>query len=464
MNIHNYLNNNLLRVDAYKIGHHSLLPDNTESIYEYIESRGGRYPKTLFYGLQIYLKKYLSGKFVEQWMIDQADEICKEIFGFPYFNKAGWQYILDVHGGKLPIEIRALPEGTVIPTKNALLTIKETDPKCAWVVGYLETALLRGVWYPTTVATNSYYLRKMIEEHCKDTGCLLSPFHMLDFGARGVSSAESAELAGSAHLAAGWLGTDTIEGILAAKQYYNAGPVGFSVKASEHMVTTIYGRDNELEAFTRFFDKTPDDAILSIVIDSYCDENAVKNLLGGKLKERILNRKAHTVFRPDSGDVNTKPLQVVQWLWDIFGGTVNDAGFKVLNPKVLVLQGDGIEFATTNTILENLKKNKFAATNVIFGSGGKLLQAHERDTQKFAMKCSHAVVNGVARDVFKQPKTDTGKSSKAGLLAVTRYNGEWQTNPKQFTLPQDDKLELVFRNGEILREQTFEEIRKLNKD
>ena len=451
-----------LHVDFYKTTHHIQLPIGTENLFEYIESRGGKYPKTVFFGLQAYLKEYLVGQFVTREMIDEAEEICGASFGFPYFNKAGWQYILEKHNGRLPIRIKALKEGTIIPTKNALVSVEILDSKCSWLVGYIETSLLRAVWYPTTTATNSYYLKQMIKKYCDETGCNLSPFHMLDFGARGVSSHESASLGGMAHLSVGWLGTDTIEGILAAKQFYNAkGPVGFSVNATEHMTTTIYGKENELEAYTNFLDRTPENAILSIVIDSYDDENCVKNLLGGKLKERILARSAHTVFRPDSGDPTTKPLQVVQWLWDIFGGTINEKGFKVLNPKVLVLQGDGIAYNTAEIALQNLKNAGFAASNVIFGSGSSTLQDHRRDDLKFAMKCSAAKVNGEWRDVFKQPKTDSGKASKMGRLAVVLKDGEFKTVREEECADKDNLLELVFENGELKRDQTFEEIRAI---
>lgn len=231
--------NLILNTDSYKCSQFSQYPANTEYIYSYIESRGGRWDKTVFFGLQAFLREYLTTP-ITRADIDVAEKIITA-HGEP-FNRAGWEYIVEQHGGKLPVEIRAVPEGTVIDTKNVLVTIVNTDPKCYWLTSYLETALLRAIWYPTTVATNSYMSKQIIKQALDETGDpSLINFKLHDFGARGVNSQESAGLGGAAHLV-NFMGTDTIAGVLAAMDYYDAEVCGFSIPASEHSVATAFGR------------------------------------------------------------------------------------------------------------------------------------------------------------------------------------------------------------------------------
>lgn len=453
--------NIILATDYYKQTHWLQYPKKTQVVYSYLESRGGQFDSVSFFGLQGFLKDYLEGVVVTQWMVNEAAEVLKQGFGFDYFNRAGWQRIVDVHGGKLPLRIRAVKEGSLVPTSSVLLTIENTDEELPWLTNFIETALLRGTWYPTTVATLSYHIKKVYADFCRETGADFTPFYMNDFGARGVSSGESAGIGGAAHLVHS-LGTDTIEGVLYARDHYNAGICGYSVMASEHSTTTIYGKDHEADAYERFLTECPNEAVLSMVDDSYDSENAVKNLLGYKLKHLIMARKGKTVFRPDSGNPVEMSLKHVSWLYDIFGGTVNQKGFKVLNPQVGVIYGDGINYDSIIRILQNLKDHGFAASNIIFGSGGALLQASTRDTQKFAIKCCAAKVDGQWINVYKDPVTDSGKRSKMGRLALVRYDGKgYTTVPENLALEQDNLLEVVFENGVLLREQTFDEIRKI---
>lgn len=451
--------NNIYAVDYYKVTHHLLYPLDTKVVGSYAESRGGVFPLSVFYGLQPELDK-MSGQYVEQWMIDEADELFKAGFGQDYFNREGWQYILDTYNGRLPIRIKAVPEGTIMPTKNVLLTIENTDEKCAWLTNYLETRLLRAVWYPTTVASLSYAIKQEIKKHCDITGSTLSPFHLNDFGARGVSSQESAKIGGSAHLV-NFMGTDTVEAVKFLMDVYDAPVSGFSVMASEHSTTTIYTKELELEAFSRFLDEVPDDATISIVIDSYDDEQAVKTFLGGVLKERVLNRSGKVVFRPDSGDPTTKPIEVLGWLWDVFGGTINDAGYKVLNPKIGCIQGDGIDYHSIQVILNNLTNAKFATECLVFGCGGGLLQQVNRDTMKFALKCNYAKIGDEWRPVYKDPITDTGKVSKKGRLKLVKLDGKYVTLTEYDDGFDDavDELITVFENGEVVKRYTLDEIR-----
>lgn len=461
MNIHK--RNFILAADFYKQTHHLQTPKGTQVIVSYLESRGGKFDETLFFGLQGYIKDYLVGVVIEQWMIEEADELLKEGFGFDYFNRAGWQRIVDVHGGRLPIKIRAVKEGSVVPTNNVLLTIENTDENVPFLTNFVETSLLRGTWYPITIATLSYNIKKVIKTYSDETGVSPSPFALNDFGSRGITSDESAGIGGAAHLV-NFLGTDNIEGVLWAKKYYNSGVCGYSVFATEHSTTTIYGKENELKAYEHFLDTCPDEAIASFVIDSYNTEGAVKDLLGGKLKNRILSRKGKVVFRPDSGNPVEMSLKVVSWLYEIFGGTINALGYKELNPRVGCIYGDGISFESIGEILKNLKNHGFAANTIIFGSGGALLQGSTRDTMKFAIKASAAKINDVWVDVFKDPITDNGKRSKKGRLALINYDNKgYTTVPESLVLERDNLLVPVFENGVLLNEYTFDQVKENSK-
>ncbi len=449
--------NLILKNDYYKATHHLLYPSNTEHVYSYAESRGGKFNDVLFFGLQMYLKSYLCGSVITQAMIDEADYFLRQGFGFDYFNRNGWQYILDVHAGTLPIKIKAVPEGMVVPVKNILLSIENTDPKVPWLTNFVETSLLRGIWYPTTVATLGYHIKKVIERYCLETGCQLSPFHLNDFGARGVSSGESAGIGGCSHLV-NFMGTDTIEGVRTAMKYYSALVCGFSVMASEHSCTTIFGKEKEADAYSHFLDVCPDNAILSVVVDSYDTINAVQAIFGGKLRDRVLKRNGKVVFRPDSGDPVEMSVCVVNSLWKVFGGTYNERGYRVLNPKVGCIYGDGINIESIDLILKALKDENFAASNIIFGCGGELLQKPHRDMQKFALKCSAARINGKWVDVYKDPVTDDGKKSKRGRLKLIKDNGQFIT--VNSSIPGDDQLITVFENGKLLIDYQFDKIRE----
>lgn len=456
--------NTILLCDAYKYTHWLQYPKNTTKIFAYVESRGSKLtiPYNVFFGLQGFIKDYLQGKVIEEWMIDEARELLAEVFGtHEYFNEAAFRLLITRHNGRLPLRIRAVREGKKVKLRNVLVTIENTDPDFAWMVQWVETMLLRAIWYATGVATISAAVKDLEKKYAAICGCGLNPFFLNDFGARGVSSHESAEIGGSAHLV-NYLGTDTVEAIRWAKNRYGKTASGHSVFASEHSTTTIYGKANELKAYTNFLTTAPADKIVSIVIDSYDDQYAIKNLLGGpNLKNIILNvRTAPTVFRPDSGNPVDKSLEVCQWLWEIFGGTYN-GGFKVLNPKVKVIYGDGINLDSINEILDNLVKNGFSIENIVFGMGGKLLQSSvDRDTFANACKVCWAMVDGVAVDIYKDPVTDKGKKSKRGLLDLVIIDGEYTTIAQGSRPDLVSQLEDVFVDGELVREQTFAEIRQ----
>jgi nicotinamide phosphoribosyltransferase len=455
--------NIILNTDSYKVSMFKQYPAGTTGVYSYIESRGGRYDRTVFFGLQAFIKEYLLSP-ITQNDIDVADEILTA-HGEP-FNRAGWQYILDKHSGYLPVVIRAVPEGSVVPVKNVLATIENTDPECFWLTTWLETALLRAVWYGTTVATQSWKIKQVILDALEKTGDPATiDFKLHDFGARGVSSMESAGIGGAGHLV-NFMGTDTISGILFAREYYNAGIAGFSIPAAEHSTITSWGRDNEVKAYENMLKQfAKPGSIVAVVSDSYDIYNAVENLWGGELRDMVVASGATVVIRPDSGDPVAVNQKLVQLLGEKFGYTVNAKGFKVLN-NVRLIQGDGINELTVRSILGAFAAMGWSADNIAFGMGGALLQIVDRDTQKFAMKASSAKINGEWVSVVKDPITDPGKKSKAGRVTLWRSGGEFVSAVEQPKGWHDravgdfaDALEEVYRDGKLVKEITFDEVR-----
>ncbi len=456
--------NIILNTDSYKVSMFKQYPAGTTGVYSYIESRGGRYDRTVFFGLQAFIKEYLLDP-ITQADIDIADEILTA-HGEP-FNREGWEYILRVHGGKLPVVIRAVPEGTVVPVKNVLATIENTDPECYWLTTWLETALLRAIWYPTTVATQSWTIRKVILDYLEKTGDpTLIDFKLHDFGARGVSSLESAGIGGAAHLV-NFMGTDTISGLLFARQYYGASMAGFSIPAAEHSTITSWGRKGEVNAYDNMLTQfAKPGSILAVVSDSYDIFNAASNLWGETLRQKVIDSGATVVIRPDSGDPELVCRQLVQILDQKFGSTVNAKGFKVIN-NVRLIQGDGVNESTIRNILGSFMAYGYSADNIAFGMGGALLQQVDRDTQKFAMKCSAVEIgSGNWIDVQKDPITDPGKKSKAGCVTLWKSGGEWISAVNKPTGWHDkgigdfvDLLETVYCDGKLVKEISFEEVR-----
>jgi nicotinamide phosphoribosyltransferase len=454
--------NIILNTDSYKVSMFKQYPAGTTGVYSYIESRGGRYDETVFFGLQAFIKEYLLDP-ITQADIDIADEILTA-HGEP-FNREGWEYILRVHNGYLPVVIKAVPEGTVVPVKNVLATIENTDPECFWLTTWLETSLLRAIWYPTTVSTQSKSIKKVILEALEKTGDPSTiDFKLHDFGARGVSSLESAGIGSAAHLV-NFMGTDTISGILFAREYYNAGIAGFSIPAAEHSTITSWGRDNEVKAYDNMLTQfAKPGSILAVVSDSYDIFNAASKLWGEELKQKVIDSGATVVIRPDSGDPDVVCRKLVGILGEKFGYTINAKGFKVLN-NVRLIQGDGINEHTVRMILGSFAAYGWSADNIAFGMGGALLQIVDRDTQKFAMKCSSALINGTWVDVQKDPITDSGKKSKAGRVTLWESGGEFVssvTRPTHWTdrgTAWAEALVEVYRDGKLTREISFDEVR-----
>lgn len=418
-------NNLILNVDSYKAeGHWEQYPPNTTTIFSYIESRGCKFTdKIMMFGLQMFIKEYLTNPITQQ-DIDEAEEIFMQHGGS--FNREGWQYVLDNHAGFLPVKINAVPEGTVVPVQNVLLTVENTDPKCFWLTSYLETALLRAVWYPSTVASNCFYLKQQIYNALKLTsdapGEAGLDFKLHSFGFRGVSSLESGGIGDVAHLVS-FKGTDTMAGITFARKYYDCNMAGFSIKASEHSTQTSWTRENERGAYKNLVTKYAiPGAVFASVIDSYDTFGALDIYADTGLLDVVKENGATIVLRPDSGSPLTMPIQVIEHLMSKpnVGYTTNSKGFKVLPSHVRVIQGDGINVQSLPTILQNMIDAKLSIENIAFGMGAGMLQQVDRDTYKMAMKCSYAKIDGQDVDVYKQPITDSNKSSKKGHITLVR--------------------------------------------
>jgi len=454
------MDNICLLTDSYKFSHYKQYPPKTEKVYSYFESRGGKYPYTVFFGLQYFITKYLEGQVVTQEKIDYAEERVNAHMGPGTFNREGWQYILDTYEGRLPVIIKAVPEGTVVPTRNVLMTIENTDDKCYWLTNYLETLLVQ-VWYPTTVATQSRVMKALLLESLERTGDpSLVDFKLHDFGFRGSTSVESAGLGGASHLT-NFKGTDTFEGIEVAYKYYNEDMAGFSIPASEHSTITSWGEDGEVDAMRNMLNQYPT-GLVACVSDSYDIFRACTKYWGAELKDEVLSRDGVLVVRPDSGDPPTIVCQVLRLLGDAFGYATNKKGFKILPPQIRVIQGDGIDQQMLQRILFAMEMAGWSTDNIAFGSGGGLLQKLDRDTCKFAFKCSSITVDGEEVDVWKDPVTDKGKASKRGRLKLVRAEGAhgkaWATaNMPDHSLV--DELQTVFLNGTVTQRESMEDIR-----
>jgi len=455
-------NNIITLTDSYKFSHWKIYPQDLEVMYSYFESRpGARWDGTLFFGLQYYIKEFLAGVVVTKEKIQQAKELVEAHIGPGVFNEKGWLRLLEKYKGKLPVRIKAVPEGTVVPIDNVMMTIENTDPEFAWLTNYLETLLVQ-VWYANAVATNSYEQKKIITEYLEKTG---DPggvgFKLHDFGFRGATTVEAAGVGGAAHLV-NFMGSDTVKGVELLRDYYSAGICGFSIPATEHSQMSLLGRKGEEKMMERLLTEFPT-GLVACVSDTYDIYNACRNLWGNKLKDLVLKREGTLVVRPDSGKAEEILPELLKILGSALGQTKNAKGYWVLNDKVRVIQGDNVSIETLKVFLDAITDAGYSADDIAFGSGGGLLQKVNRDTQRNAFKCSWAKIDGKGVDVYKDPVTakDYAKKSKPGRLALVpdgdtvktiKVEGE-QDHP-------EDLLVEVFRDGELTKEYTLDEIRK----
>ncbi|CAJ0937280.1 unnamed protein product, partial [Mesorhabditis belari] len=362
--------NVLSLADSYKITHHSQYPEGTSYVYSYFECRGGKFPEVCFFGLQYIIKRWLDGEVVTRKMVLEAKDFYKDHFGSDYFNEEGWLYIVEKHDGRLPLRIRAVPEGSVVPVKNVLFTVENTDPKVPWLTNWFETLLVQA-WYPITVCTNSRAQKELIAKYLIETANDISglPFKLHDFGYRGSTSVESAGIGGAAHLV-NFQGTDTISGLRMLKKYYSCPMAGFSVPAAEHSTITTWQKSGEAEAYRHMLEQFPT-GLVSVVSDSYDIYHAVSHIWGEELKDIVVTRGNNgcLVIRPDSGEPVKVVLEVLNLLSEKFPITVNKKGFKMLPPYLRIIQGDDGGWATMQEGTGDLKKDQLLT---VF-ENGKLL-------------------------------------------------------------------------------------------
>jgi nicotinamide phosphoribosyltransferase len=435
--MNNVLRNNLiLDVDSYKFGHSKLYPPGTTGMFAYIESRSSDTTIVPF-GLQMWIKKTLLTPITES-DVNEAIDFCAAR-GEP-FDRTPWDHIITTYGGYLPITIRAIPEGTKTKSLTPLVTIECTDPVVFFIVSYFETTIQRGVWYPTTIASRdfkNYTLLKSFYDKGSDKPFML-PFALHDFAGRGVSSEETAQIGGAAHMVY-FQGSDTVSGVRAANKYYNIPMSGFSVVATEHSVQCAYGPENQ-EDYIRTVLNTyaKPGAIISLVLDGY-DIFREATLLGTVFKQQIIDTDTKVVYRPDSGNPMDIIPQLLKMQEQHFGITINSKGYKQIN-NVGIIWGDGINFESMSQVSSLVDSLGYAPESVIYGSGGALLQKVDRDVYKFAQKTSALLINGVWVDTYKDPVTDPGKKSKAGRVNTPA-------------------MQLIYKDGQLLVDDSLDVVR-----
>jgi nicotinamide phosphoribosyltransferase len=489
----------MLLADFYKTGHRLMVPEKTEITYDTWTARTSRIDgvnRTVVYGLQHFNKKYLIDYFAEHFFEKPIEEIAKSyqriikntLLKFDESvseEDVDTSHIEELHSlGYLPLCIRALPEGTLCPIRVPYMVMYNTDKRFPWLVTYIESLFSCEAWQATTSATIAYEFRKMLDKFALDTvgNVDFVPFQAHDFSMRGMTSLESAIKSGQGHLLS-FVGTDTIPSIVDLEKYYNADVenelVGTSVYATEHSIQCAYNDDYEYIR-SLIEDKFPT-GIISIVCDGYDFWNVITVIIP-QLKEKILDRNGKLVLRPDSGNPadivcgTFKPhhrdykerrfgeeMGLIESLWEIFGGTVNSMGYKELDPHIGAIYGDGITYERAREICQRLKDKGFASTNVVFGVGSFTYQYQTRDTFGHALKTTYNMRDGEHLMIFKDPKTDDGtKKSLKGTVIVKEVNGElvaFDGGVSVETTDPDDLLVEIFRDGEVVREYTLEDIR-----
>ena len=486
----------LTMIDGYKLDHRRQYPEGTQYVYSNWTPRGSRLPEVkevVFVGLQYFLERYLEEEFGKFFAAD-VDEVCaayeRRVNAYLGPNSIGSDHIRALHElGYLPLEFKALPEGSLVPLRVPMLTVENTHPDFAWLVNYLETIMSCSLWVPMTSATLAKRMRGLLEDYAEKTG---SPKEFVDwqghdFSFRGMGGYEDAQMSGMGHLTQ-FTGTDTIPAIEFIEQYYGVPSddylVGGSVAATEHSVMCAGGEDDELETYSRLLDLYPA-GILSVVSDTW-DLWKVLTETVPALHDKIMARDGKLVIRPDSGDpadilcgtyphalpatTEARPDQkgVVELLWDEFGGTITETGHKLLDSHIGVIYGDAINYERAQEILQRLEEKGFASANVVFGMGSYGYQYQTRDTFGFAMKATNVVINGVEKPIYKDPVTDNGtKKSLRGRIAVFRD----QATGKLFSYDEVDPvydarileeslLTTVWKDGTFVKRYTFDEVRE----
>lgn len=453
--------NPILNTDSYKLGHFLQYPPTTQAISGYITTRGASIrPEVVFFGLQMFLKEYLSQP-VTAIDIAEAQELAI-LHGQP-FDRAGWQHILNAHGGFLPLRIEALPEGSLLHRGVPMVQVVNTDPACFWLTSYIETALLRAVWYPSAVASSLRQVKQTLMPYlktsCDDPDGIVAT-RLSDYGARGAASLEQAGLGGLATLLH-FDNTDTLEAIVYARRYYGAKMAGFSVPASEHTTMIAWRQSEEEQSFANMVDQFGEYPCYSVVSDSYDIHNAVSELWGKTLQQKVRAKPGMLIVRPDSGDPIDVPVQTVVQLAYHFGTRLNRKGYKVLDDKVRVLQADGVSLRDITMILGRLEGLGFSAENITFGIGASQLQKINRSTYSFTMKCSALMgQDGRWRDISRRPVGMHDRLPEAGRRAVVLESGEFVSVRLEELGRRENHLQPVWENGVLLQECGFDDVRQ----
>ena len=471
--------NLILATDVYKFSHSFAYPENVVGMYSYQEART-KTDVIVPFGMQMVLTKTLANPITME-DIQVAEDFCRK--NGALFAREKWEYIVNEYDGYLPVKIRTVPEGTPVRSGNVLVTVECVDPEVFWIASYIETFLLRGIWYPTTIATIGREMKEQFANFYEVSGANkdMLVWAMNDFGARGVTCAEQAEIGGAAHMV-NFQGSDTVEGIEAANLYYDCEMAStFAVPATEHSVECSFGLDEEGEEEYLRHTITHlgrPGGLVSIVIDGKDVYRATRKLCSPEFVQLIKDSGAKIVFRPDSGDM----MEIVPWILkqqeEAFGFTLNAKGYKVIN-NVGVIQGDGIDKLSAFSLMGKIVSMGYSADVFVMGSGGGLLQKVNRDTFKFAQKASAILVKdyfdlswGDAHQlvwipISKDPVTDHGKKSKAGRVSLARKIGE--TGPDSFVsydmadgVPDGyvDALVTVYDKGVLMYRITLDEVRK----
>ena len=472
-------------IDGYKLDHRRQYPEGTTKVYSNWTPRMSRVPsqeEVVFFGLQYFLQRYLTDEFQEFFGSD-ASIACKRyqrrIDGYLGPNQIGTEHICNLHDlGYLPLEFRAIPEGTPVPLRVPMLTVENTHPDFAWLPNYFETLMSSVMWLPCTSATTASRMRRLLDNAAKKTGSPddFVPWQGHDFSMRGMEGPEAAALSGAGHLLY-FTGTDTIPALDLIERYYGPLPddylIGGSVAATEHSVMCAGGQDDELKTFDRLLHLYPS-GILSVVSDTWDLWKVLTQILPA-LKDRIMSREGKLVIRPDSGD----PVKIicgapeapagspankgaVRLLWDLFGGTTTSTGHKLLDPHVGCIYGDGITYERATDIMRRLDLQGFASANVVLGIGSFNYQYVTRDTFGFAMKATWCEIGGRGVDIFKKPATDDGmKNSAKGRLAVLRNGAGKLCLVNQATQEQEARssLRTVWRDGSFIIQEDYKTIR-----
>jgi nicotinamide phosphoribosyltransferase len=487
------MNNALLQTDAYKLGHIKQYIQGTEVVYSNFTARSGKHSGikdckgVYFVGLQHFVKEYLIDEWNTSFFSKPRDQVVKRYKRFVdkmLNSDVDVSHIGVLHDlGYLPITIKALPEGSFVPFKVPLLTVINNIPEFFWLTNYIETVLSCEMWLGIASATRYMEFKKTSLKYseltCNDNSFV--PFQNHDFSMRGMQNRQSAAVSGFAVLAMGSVGTDTLPAIELAEDYYGANIdeelVGCSVPASEHSTQTSYGVENELESIRHLIEDVYPDGIFSMVSDSWDFWQLVTEYLPA-LKDTIMNRNGKLTIRPDSGDPvdiicgtysvlnGRSPEQkgLIECLWETFGGTINSKGYKELDPHIGAIYGDSITLERQDTILRKLMEKGFASNNIVFGVGSYTYGMVSRDSFGIAFKSTYVKVNGVGKPIFKDPKTDSDgtKKSAKGLLMVSHENGQYTLNDDVDAKQEKHGcLEVVFKDGKLVKETTLAEIRQL---